>query len=100
MTILHAGTLWLGNAGYLYLSVSFIQMLKALMPMAVFGMGCSLGTETYNNNTMVNMLVVTIGVAIASYGEITFVVLGVLLQLAAIMTESSRLTLVLTMVCS
>jgi hypothetical protein len=25
---LYAGTLWLGNAAYLYLSVSFIQMLK------------------------------------------------------------------------
>ena len=24
----YAGTLWLGNAAYLYLSVSFIQMLK------------------------------------------------------------------------
>lgn len=26
---LYSGTLWLGNAAYLYLSVSFIQMLKA-----------------------------------------------------------------------
>lgn len=26
--LLYAGTLWLGNAAYLYLSVSFIQMLK------------------------------------------------------------------------
>jgi hypothetical protein len=25
---LYAGTLWLGNAAYIYLSVSFIQMLK------------------------------------------------------------------------
>jgi hypothetical protein len=27
-----AGTLWLGNLVYLYLSVSFIQMLKAFTP--------------------------------------------------------------------
>lgn len=27
--LLFAGTLWMGNAAYLYLSVSFIQMLKA-----------------------------------------------------------------------
>lgn len=33
--LLFAATLWLGNAAYLYLSVSFIQMLKASMPMAV-----------------------------------------------------------------
>ena len=90
----HTGTLWLGNAAYLYLSVSFIQMLKALMPVAVFGVGCGLGTESYNHGTFMNMVIVTIGVAIASYGEINFVVLGVLLQLAAVMTESSRLTLV------
>lgn len=28
---LFAGTLWLGNAAYLYLSVAFIQMLKVSM---------------------------------------------------------------------
>ena len=90
------GTLWLGNAAYLYLSVSFIQMLKALMPVAVFGVGCGMGTETYSLNTLLNMIVVTIGVAIASYGEINFVVIGVVLQLLSVMTESTRLTLVST----
>ena len=40
---LFAGTLWLGNAAYMHLSVSFIQMLKALMPAAVYGVGCALG---------------------------------------------------------
>lgn len=89
-----AGTLWLGNAAYLYLSVSFIQMLKALMPVAVFIVGCVLGTESYDQNTMANMLVVSAGVAIASYGEINFVVIGVLLQMISICTESTRLTLV------
>ena len=89
-----AGTLWLGNAAYLYLSVSFIQMLKALMPVAVFTVGCGMGTESYNLNTLLNMIVVTIGVAIASYGEINFVVIGVVLQLLSVMTESTRLTLV------
>ena len=33
---LFSGTLWFGNAAYTYLSVSFIQMLKALMPAAVY----------------------------------------------------------------
>ena len=33
---LFACTLWFGNAAYTYLSVSFIQMLKALMPAAVY----------------------------------------------------------------
>lgn len=89
-----SGTLWLGNAAYLYLSVSFIQMLKALMPVAVFTVGCMLGTESYERDTMFNMLFVSLGVAIASYGEINFVVIGVVLQLISICTESTRLTLV------
>lgn len=90
----YAGTLWLGNAAYLYLSVSFIQMLKALMPVAVFVVGCAFGTEKYNGGTLVNMLIVSLGVAIASLGELNFVVIGVVLQMCSICTESTRLVLV------
>eukprot|EP00884_Botryococcus_braunii_P008410 jgi/Botrbrau1/17570/Bobra.0166s0017.1 len=91
---LFSGTLWLGNAAYMYLSVSFIQMLKALMPVAVFGVGCGFGVETFSWNSLTNMIVVTVGVAIASYGEINFVVTGVVIQLLSVLTESTRLTLV------
>ncbi|ONK68840.1 uncharacterized protein A4U43_C05F16560 [Asparagus officinalis] len=31
--------LWFSNSAYVYLSVSFIQMLKALMPVAVYSLG-------------------------------------------------------------
>lgn len=91
---LYAVTLWLGNTAYLYISVSFIQMLKALMPVAVFSTGTLMGTETFSTNTFINMIVVTVGVMIASYGEINFVVVGVMVQLASIASESTRLTLV------
>jgi drug/metabolite transporter (DMT)-like permease len=83
-----------GNAAYLYLSVSFIQMLKALMPVAVFSVGCAFGTDKFNWPTMLNMLLVTLGVAVASYGEINFDLTGVLYQLCSIVTESVRLILV------
>lgn len=43
---------------------------------------------------MTAQAVVTVGVAIASYGELTFVLMGVTLQLVAIGTESTRLILV------
>ena len=69
-------------------------MLKALMPVSVFAIGCLFGMETYNPKTLVNMIVVTIGVVIASYGEINFVVIGVLLQLASVASESTRLMLI------
>ncbi|KAI9073881.1 hypothetical protein K1719_044153 [Acacia pycnantha] len=38
-------TLWLGNTAYLYISVSFAQMLKAIMPVAVFILGVAAGLE-------------------------------------------------------
>lgn len=90
----YAVTLWVGNAAYLYLSVSFIQMLKALMPVAVFGMGCLMGTETFEVSKFANMGLIALGVAIASYGELNFNMFGVMLQLGSIATESIRLVLV------
>ena len=39
-------------------------------------------------------VVVTMGVALASYGEIRFVILGVILQVSATMLEATRLVLV------
>lgn len=45
-------------------------------------------------NVPLLQMIVTVGVAIASYGELRLVVLGVILQLAAVATESTRLILV------
>eukprot|EP00884_Botryococcus_braunii_P014630 jgi/Botrbrau1/23168/Bobra.0041s0019.1 len=92
--LLYAGALWLGNAAYLYLSVSFIQMLKALMPVCVFVVGSIVGTETYSLSTLFHMLIISAGVATASYGEINFVLVGVIFQLGSLVTESIRLTMV------
>uniref|UniRef100_A0A7R9Z8N2 Sugar phosphate transporter domain-containing protein n=1 Tax=Chlamydomonas euryale TaxID=1486919 RepID=A0A7R9Z8N2_9CHLO len=91
---LFSGTLWMGNAAYLYLSVAFIQMIKALMPAAVYTSGILLGTETYSTNYALNMVVVTIGVAVASYGELNFNLTGVIFQCSSIATESTRLVLI------
>jgi hypothetical protein len=47
-----------------------------------------------NLGVYTGQVVVTAGVAIASYGEINFVVIGVIMQLLSVTTESTRLTLV------
>ncbi len=52
------------------------------------------GAMWFAGETFGNMVVVTLGVAIASYGELNFHVLGVMLQLLSVCTESTRLTLV------
>lgn len=63
------------------------------MPVAVFSVGCGFGTERFTAPTFANMLVVSLGVAISAYGEANFVLAGVLLQLLAICTESTRLSM-------
>ncbi|KAK3032408.1 hypothetical protein RJ639_036425 [Escallonia herrerae] len=91
---LYSLSLWLSNSAYIYLSVSFIQMLKALMPVAVYSIGISLKKETYKSQTMLNMISISVGVAIAAYGEAKFDTFGVLLQLGAVAFEATRLVLI------
>ena len=91
---LFALSLWLSNTAYVYLSVAFIQMLKALMPAAVYTVGCLMGIEQFTYARLANMLVITLGVCIASYGELNFHLLGVLIQLASVCAEAFRLGLV------
>ncbi|CAI0415041.1 unnamed protein product [Linum tenue] len=91
---LYSLSLWLSNSAYIYLSVSFIQMLKALMPVAVYSIGVALKRESFKTDTMANMLSISVGVAIAAYGEARFDVWGVMLQLGAVAFEATRLVLI------
>ncbi|OIV96180.1 hypothetical protein TanjilG_14857 [Lupinus angustifolius] len=91
---LYSLSLWFSNSAYIYLSVSFIQMLKALMPVAVYSIGVFLKKETFRNETMINMLSISLGVAVAAYGEAKFDVWGVTLQLLAVAFEATRLVLI------
>lgn len=91
---LYSLSLWLSNSAYIYLSVSFIQMLKALMPVAVYSIGVSMKREGFKSETMVNMVGISVGVAIAAYGEALFNTWGVLLQLGAVVFEATRLVLI------
>ncbi|KAF2287221.1 hypothetical protein GH714_039372 [Hevea brasiliensis] len=88
---LYSLSLWLSNSAYIYLSVSFIQMLKALMPVAVYSIGVLFKREGFKTDTMVNMLSISFGVAIAAYGEARFDTWGVVLQLGAVAFEATRL---------
>eukprot|EP00898_Chlorokybus_atmophyticus_P005990 jgi/Chlat1/6392/Chrsp44S05840 len=51
-------------------------------------------TQSFHAKIMTNMIVISIGVAVASYGEINFVPTGVFIQLAAIVAEAVRLVMV------
>ncbi|XP_076956947.1 putative sugar phosphate/phosphate translocator At2g25520 [Bidens hawaiensis] len=91
---LYSLSLWLSNSAYIYLSVSFIQMMKALMPVAVYSIGVLFKKEGFKSQTMGNMLSISLGVAIAAYGEAKFNTWGVILQLGAVVFEATRLVLI------
>ncbi|KVH93782.1 probable sugar phosphate/phosphate translocator At2g25520 [Cynara cardunculus var. scolymus] len=91
---LYSLSLWLSNSAYIYLSVSFIQMLKALMPVAVYSLSVLFKKEGFKGQTMTNMLSISFGVAVAAYGEAKFNSWGVMLQLGAVVFEATRLVLI------
>ncbi|KAK6927555.1 Sugar phosphate transporter domain [Dillenia turbinata] len=82
------------NAAHLYLSVSFIQMLKAQMPVAVYSIGALFKKDRYNSETIGNMIAISIRVGIAAYREAKFDTWGVILQLGAVAFEATRLMII------
>ncbi|TVY58214.1 putative sugar phosphate/phosphate translocator [Lachnellula cervina] len=83
-----------GNLTYLYLSVSFIQMLKATTPVAVLIAGWVLGIEKPDFKKLGNVSFIVIGVVLASFGEIEFVLIGFLYQMGGIVFEAVRICMV------
>ncbi|KAE9972443.1 hypothetical protein EG328_004974 [Venturia inaequalis] len=87
-------SLMFSNAAYLYLSVAFIQMLKATTPVAVLLVTWGLGIAPPNMKTLGNVSVIVVGVIIASFGEIRFVLIGFAVQVLGIVCEATRLAMV------
>ncbi|CAK7274656.1 hypothetical protein SEPCBS57363_006275 [Sporothrix epigloea] len=83
-----------GNLTYLYLSVAFIQMLKATTPVAVLLASWGMGVSQPSLKVFLNVMVIVFGVVLASLGEIRFVMTGFLYQLGGIVFEAMRLTMV------
>lgn len=116
-----AMTLWLGNSAYLYISVAFAQMLKAIsknlflnhitlsrfptviavdncaiflntaVPVAVFILGVAAGLEVMSSRMLIIMSVISLGVIVASYGEVTVSWIGVVYQMGGVIGEALRL---------
>lgn len=92
--IAYSGSLVCSNLVYLYLSVAFIQMLKAASPVAVLFTSWLWGVADPSMNTFLNILVIVLGVGLASFGEIQFSVIGFLYQLGGIVFEAVRVVMI------
>ena len=91
---LFSGSLVFSNMAYLTLSVSFIQMLKAFTPVAVLIISFVFGLKQLSGTLTMIVGAISFGVAIASYGEVSFEFWGFVYQVLAIAFESSRLVMI------
>lgn len=89
----HATSMIAGNSAYLYLSVSFIQMIKAWTSGCVYLVGCVMGTQTWSPAVAQTIAAITIGLTIASFGELEFDMFGFCLQVVSICLEGLRINL-------
>ncbi|KAK5165759.1 uncharacterized protein LTR77_008682 [Saxophila tyrrhenica] len=92
--IMFSLSLIFGNVAYMYLSVSFIQMLKASNAVATLLATWVFGLAPPSMRTFANVSAIVVGVAIASWGEIKFDLTGFLFQAAGIVFEATRLVMV------
>jgi len=91
--IVFGAYLAIGNSAYLYLNVSFVQMLKSAGPMFVFAMSVALGLEKTTAASVVAIAIVVTGVAGASVGEMAFSWFGFALQFVAFLLDGMRLVM-------
>mmetsp|Transcript_3786 Transcript_3786/g.4166 ORF Transcript_3786/g.4166 Transcript_3786/m.4166 type:complete len:327 (+) Transcript_3786:86-1066(+) len=93
VALLFAISLICANKAYLFLSVSYIQMLKASTPVAVLGLSLLLRIENSSYIELNIVSLISLGVALASVGELMFSWTGFTFQVFAIVAEASRLVL-------
>jgi hypothetical protein len=67
---------------------------KATTPVAVLVTGGIMGTEDVSVKKFLNVSAIVIGVMIASFGELEFVLIGFLFQIAGVLFEAIRINLV------
>ena len=81
------------NQAYLYLSVSFIQMLKAMGPVATYLATTLFGLTEWRLTHLLTICGISFGVVISSMGEIQFSWLGFMVQGGGTVAEALRLAL-------
>lgn len=92
--LLFSASLITSNTAYLYLSVAYIQMLKAFVPVAVLLILWATRIAEPNKRLAIIVFMISAGVALASHGELRFNLVGFLTQAAAVVFEASRLVMI------
>lgn len=82
-----------GNGAYMYLTVAFIQMLKAFTPTVVLIMLKLFGIDEPTKEVVASVVVISVGTAVSSFGEMHMVWLGFFMMCLAELSEGTRLVL-------
>ncbi|KAF4972589.1 hypothetical protein FSARC_862 [Fusarium sarcochroum] len=92
--IVSSGSLVCSNFVYLHLSVAFIQMLKAASPVSVLLISWIFGVVDPTMGQIINIMVIVLGVVVASAGTIEFSWVGVLFQIGGLGFEAVRVVMI------
>ena len=84
---------YFGNCAYLYITVSFVQMLKTATPVVTMAVMVLFKLETPSVRLVVSLLLLAAGTALASYGELAFSWAGVVVMLLSEVADALRLVL-------
>lgn len=90
---LMALTLLFGNLAYLYLTVAFIQILKAFTPVITMAALFVAKLERPTPRLIASVVVIAIGTAIAAAGELNFSLLGLTIMMLSEVFEAVRLVM-------
>ena len=93
LSLTSAGTIYFGNLAYLYLSVSFVQICKAFGPVITLFFSFAYGLDKPSLPLILSILAISVGTAIASFGELRFSVIGFIIIMAAQACEGIKLVL-------
>ncbi|GLI65022.1 hypothetical protein VaNZ11_008392 [Volvox africanus] len=86
-------TLWTGNEVYLYLTVAFIQMLKAFTPVVTMVCLFVARLEDPTRPMIASVLLTAVGTAVAAYGEVRMSIVGLAIMFTSETAESIRLVM-------
>ncbi|KAF8236115.1 hypothetical protein L208DRAFT_1391203 [Tricholoma matsutake] len=91
---LFSGSLILSNTTYLYLRVSYIQMVKAFTPVSILLISWTSCIQDPTKKYATIVIMISTGVALTSCSELCFHLGGFIVQAGAILFKSSRLVLI------
>eukprot|EP00931_Biecheleriopsis_adriatica_P062274 TRINITY_DN3750_c0_g2_i1.p1 TRINITY_DN3750_c0_g2~~TRINITY_DN3750_c0_g2_i1.p1 ORF type:complete len:372 (+),score=61.64 TRINITY_DN3750_c0_g2_i1:100-1116(+) len=88
--LMFAVALFCSNKAYTYSTVAFLQFCKEGNVAIVFFMGCAMGLQSFSLEKVSYLAIIILGCSLCAKGEIHFVMLGLVLQVASMFAECAK----------